>query len=118
PGLVFTNAHVLNMISPGSSKPTKITMFINPGTPKERMIPHQRIEILAVDRAMDLALLRVNGEADMPPPLPTRPSSELRDLEKLVLIGYPAGRTLAMINKSTKPPGVSLGSAVVSGRPR
>lgn len=113
PGLVFTNAHVLNMLSPGSTKPTKITLFINPGTPKEREIPHQRVEILAVDRAMDLALLRITGEADLPPPLPTRPSTELRDLEKLVLIGYPRGRTLSMLNKSTKPPAVSLGSAIV-----
>lgn len=112
-GLIFTNAHVIHMIAPGSPKPAKLTIFLNPGTPKEREIPHQRIEILAVDREMDLALLRVLNETELPIPLKTRPSNELRDLEKLIVLGYPGGFRLAERNKSSKPPAVTVNETKV-----
>ncbi|OWK37746.1 trypsin-like peptidase domain-containing protein [Fimbriiglobus ruber] len=113
-GLVFTNAHVLGMKLPGSSKPVKVTIFINPGTPQQREIPNERLEILAVDRDMDLALMRILNESDLPAPLYTRPSRDLRDLEKLVVLGYPGGRRLSAGNKSTKPPAVTVTATNVS----
>lgn len=112
-GLIFTNAHVLFMDTPGSSKPAKITAFVSPGTPQEREVPHQRIEVLAVDRAMDLAVLRVSGEANLPKPLTTRPSAELRELEKLIVLGYPGGRRLSLLNRSAKPPAVTISETKV-----
>ena len=102
--LVFTNAHVLSMKNPGSQKPKKLTIYINPGTNQERIIPHARIEILAVDREADLAVLKINNETNLPIPLKIRPSRELNDLEPLVVIGYPGGRLMSRMNNSTRAP--------------
>ena len=106
--LIFTNAHVLDMTAPNAAKPKKITVYINPGTNKERVIPHSKLEILAVDRFADLAILRVINEANLPVPLKIRPSAEIRDVEPLVVIGYPSGRGLSSITGSTKAPQVSV----------
>jgi len=106
--LIFTNAHVLDMTAPNASKPKKITVYINPGTNKERIIPHSKLEILAVDRFADLAILRVMNETNLPTPLKIRASAEIRDVEPLVVIGYPSGRGLSMITGSTKAPQVSV----------
>ncbi|OWK35847.1 hypothetical protein FRUB_08410 [Fimbriiglobus ruber] len=112
--LIFTNAHVIGMKAPGSPRPAKVTAYINPGTPDQREIPHERIEILAVDRDMDLAMLRVLREPNLPTPLRLRPSRELRDLEKLIALGFPGGRRLSARNKSSKPPAVTVTATNVS----
>lgn len=109
--LIFTNAHVLHMIAPGSPKPAKVTVWVNPGTPQEKEIPHNKLEILAVDREMDLGVLRVLNESGLPPPLKVRPSAELRDLERLVVLGYPGGFRLSERNRSAKPPAVTIAEA-------
>ena len=98
--LIFTNAHVVGMKSPGSKKPVKMTAYLHSGTPQQKEIPHSRLEILAVDREADLAVIRVLNEPGMPPPLETRPSAELSELEKAVILGFPGGYTLAEITKS------------------
>lgn len=106
PNLIVTNAHVLGMETPNSLPPKKVTVFINPGTPQEKEIPHEKLEILAVDRDADLALLKVRNmdASQLPPPLQVRPTRELRDLEPVVVIGYPGGSRLSAINRSRKPP--------------
>jgi S1-C subfamily serine protease len=111
--LIFTNAHVIGMKSPGSPKPAKLTVWVNPGTPQEKEIPHAKLEILAVDREMDLAVIRVMNETGLPPTMKVRPSSELRDLERLVVLGYPGGERLSEKNRSTKPPAVTIAEARV-----
>lgn len=111
--LIFTNAHVIGMIVPGSPKPAKLTVWVNPGTPQEKEIPHAKMEILAVDRDMDLAVIKVMNETGLPAPLKVRPSSELRDLERLVVLGYPGGTRLAKKNMSDKPPAVTIAEARV-----
>ncbi|MGL6076855.1 MAG: trypsin-like peptidase domain-containing protein [Fimbriiglobus sp.] len=103
--LIFTNAHVMHMLSPGAPKPKKITVWVNPGTNQERVIPHSRLELLTVDRDADLAVIRVLNEKDLPTPLKIRPSAELKDLENLVVVGYPGGRLLSKIgSKSNRAP--------------
>ena len=112
--LIFTNAHVLSMKAPNAVKPKKITVYINPGTNKERIIPHSKLEILAVDRFADLAILRVLNETDLPTPLKIRPSSELRDVEPLVVIGYPSGRRVSAMAGSTKAPQATVNTTSFS----
>ncbi len=114
PNLIFTNAHVMGMLAPGASKPKKITIFVNPGTNQEKVIPHAKLELISVDRFADLAILRVLNETDLPTPLQIRPSSELRDLEPLVVVGYPNGRTPAANNKSTRAPQVTINTTSFS----
>jgi S1-C subfamily serine protease len=104
PNLVFTNAHVVDMLAPNAEKPKKITVWVNPGTNKERIVPHAHMEILAVDRFADLCVIRVLNEADLPVPLKIRPSQQIRDLEPLVIIGYPGGRLMSRMTNSTKAP--------------
>jgi S1-C subfamily serine protease len=97
PNIVFTNAHVLGMKSPGSPPPVKITMYVNSGergqTPgvSQREIPNNRIKILGVDRDNDLAILQIIGEKDLPEPLKVRPTLELRETQKLATFGFPYG---------------------------
>ncbi len=112
--LVFTNAHVLSMKNPGSQKPKKLTIYINPGTNQERIIPHARIEILAVDREADLAVLKITNETNLPIPLKIRPSRELNDLEPLVVIGYPGGRLMSRMNNSTRAPQATVNTTSFS----
>ena len=113
PNLVWTNAHVISMIAPGSKKPKKLTMVFYPGTNQEREVPNNRIEILAVDRNMDLALLRVNSEPNLPPPLPIRLSAGLRDRELLIPLGYPGGKKQSYLSRNTKPPAVTVSETKV-----
>jgi S1-C subfamily serine protease len=109
PGLVWTNAHVLQMKSPGSKEPRKITMYLNAGTPEQREIPHSRIKILAVDRDIDLALLQVVNEKDLPVPLKVKPSEELIPTQGLNTIGYPFGSLPGQIGgRSRREPEVSI----------
>jgi S1-C subfamily serine protease len=111
--LIFTNAHVVAMKAPGSPKPAKITAYIHSGTPQQREIPHSRLEILAVDREADLAVIRVLNESDLPAPLQVRPSAELPELEKAVILGFPGGYTLARITGSDKQPSVTVNPSSV-----
>jgi len=108
PGFVFTNAHVIGMKSPGSKEPKKITLFLNTGTPEQREIPHQRVKILAVDREIDLALIQVIGEKDLPVPLKVKPSLDLLEGQGLNTVGFPFGSMLSRIGRDRKPPEVSV----------
>src|SRR5262245_6905854 len=38
PGLVITNAHVLNMLDPDSRKPVKVDVIVNAGTDKSKTL--------------------------------------------------------------------------------
>jgi S1-C subfamily serine protease len=113
PNLIFTNAHVVGMKSRGAPKPAKMTVYLNPGTAKQREIPHSRLEILAVDREADLAVVKVLNETDLPSPLQTRPSAELPELEKAIILGFPGGYTLSRITKSDKQPAVTVNPSSV-----
>lgn len=109
PGLIFTNAHVIGMKAPGSKEPRKITAYLNSGTDDQREIQHSRLKILAVDRDIDLALLQVIGERDLPVPLPVKPSADLVEGQGLKTFGFPFGyRTRAFSGQTKKEPEVSV----------
>ena len=88
-----------------------MTVYLHPGTPQQKEIPHSRLEILAVDRDIDLAVLRVLNEPDLPPPLKVRPSGRaVASLEKAVILGYPGGSSSGRADtKSSKPPACRSG---------
>jgi S1-C subfamily serine protease len=115
PGLIVTNAHVIGMKHLGSKPPAKVSVFLNSGTDKQQLYEGPSIKILGVDHENDLAILQiVNPGNALPAPLAIRPSSELRDLDKLVVLGFPGGRRLSERNGSTKAPVISTTMTQVS----
>ncbi len=115
PGMIVTNAHVLGMLYVGAKEPAKITVFLDSGVKgQQKQFEGPKVKVLAVDRETDLAVLQLVGEADLPPPLPTRPATKLRELDKLVCLGFPGGRRLAVRNQSTEPPTVTVTASAVS----
>jgi len=92
PNLVFTNAHVLGMLSNTSGPPTKIDVVVNSGEPEEFMRPGQ---LLGVDRANDLGIIRVGeGSEKLPEPLPVDTTLNLTELQKVYIFGFPFGASL------------------------
>ncbi len=104
PGLVFTNAHVLNMTAPDSKPPAKLTFHLYKQDKSsgarfqyDRTIPNARIKVLGVDRHNDLAVLSVTNEPDLPTPLQVRASSELETLQKITVFGFPLSYNVASV---------------------
>jgi S1-C subfamily serine protease len=115
PGLVVTNAHVLGMKYPGARPPANVTVYTDSGVKgTQKQFDGQKVKILAVDRDMDLAVLQIVNEPDLPPPLSIRPAAQTQELDKLVCLGFPGGRRLADRNRSTDPPAVTVTESAVS----
>ncbi len=115
PGMIVTNAHVLGMLYVGAKEPAKITVFLDSGVKgQQKQFEGPKVKVLAVDREADLAVLQIVNERDLPPPLPARPATKTRELDKLVCLGFPGGRRLAVRNQSTEPPTVTVTSSAVS----
>jgi tetratricopeptide (TPR) repeat protein/S1-C subfamily serine protease len=92
PGLVFTNAHVLGMLSAGSPMAEQVSVVVHSGEPKEFTLPAQ---VLGVDRENDLAVLRVKGRAGrLPAPLALDTSRALTLVQKVYIFGFPFGTSL------------------------
>ena len=108
PGLIFTNAHVLHMIAPHSPMPKKVTVYLNSGTQEQREIPHSRIKILAVDQDIDLAVLQVVNEPNLPSPLKVKLSSDLLEAQGLTTFGFPLAYLLSTSGRSKKEPEISV----------
>jgi len=102
PGLIFTNAHVIHMIAPHSPPPKKITVFLNSGAPEQREIPHSRIKILAVDQDIDLAVLQVINEPNLPSPLKLKPSVDLVEAQGVTTFGFPLSYILSSVSGGSK----------------
>ncbi len=91
PGLVVSNAHVLGMLHTGE-KPKKIDVVINSGEPTEE---HRSATVLGVDQDDDLALLQLDGDrSSLPPPLAVDYLSQLAELQKVYVFGFPFGNQL------------------------
>ena len=90
PGLVLTNAHVLAMLRKESPPPQKIEVTCQSGEPDARTFT---ATILGVDRASDLAILRVIGN-DLPPPLEVKPAADLIETQTVYVVGFPLGKQL------------------------
>ena len=93
PNIVVTNAHVVDMLGRDAKPPLKIEIVMNTGTNEERIIPHSSIKILAVDGRIDLAILEVSGQKDLPPPLKVRNAEELKESQRLRIFGFPLGNS-------------------------
>ncbi len=102
PGLVFTNAHVLGMKAPYSPLPKKVTVYLNSGTQEQREIPHSRIKILAVDQDIDLAVLQIINEPNLPSPLKLKPSADLIEAQGLTTFGFPLSYILSAVSGGSK----------------
>ncbi len=114
--LIITNAHVLGMKVPNSPEPKKLTAYLNAGTPDQIEIPHSKLKILAVDRQMDLAIIRVSSMPNMPSPLKVRLSSTLRETETVYTVGFPLGSDFStVVGQTRKEPSVSVRTTSVAG---
>jgi tetratricopeptide (TPR) repeat protein/S1-C subfamily serine protease len=91
-GLVITNAHVLGMLNPGSPMPAQVRVVVHSGEDEEFTLVAQ---VLAVDRARDLGVLRVkSGARRLPAPLPVDTSRTLELTQKVYIFGFPFGKNL------------------------
>jgi S1-C subfamily serine protease/Tfp pilus assembly protein PilF len=92
PGLVFTNAHVLGMKSPGSAAPARVDVVVHSGEPQEFTLLGK---VLGVDRHNDLGVVRVQAAADrLPAPLAVAGSENVSLVQKVYVFGFPFGATL------------------------
>jgi S1-C subfamily serine protease len=90
PGIVLTNAHVLGMLVGRTRRPQKVDVVLHSGETNERTLPG---EILEVDRASDLAVLRVRG-SNLPEPLPVHEAKNLQETQQVYVCGFPFGVNL------------------------
>jgi S1-C subfamily serine protease len=91
PGLIVTNAHVIDMKDQFSTTPEQVHVTLWNGEPQEKRLD---AEVLGVDRAADLALLRFvhNGEYEqtsVPAPLAIAPSKKLHETQRVFIFGFP-----------------------------
>jgi S1-C subfamily serine protease len=91
PGVVITNAHVLGMLQAQSRPPANVDVVVHSGEPGKELV--LRGQVAGVDRATDLAVVRVptNG---LPAPLPVDSAHNLQELQKVYLFGFPFGKKL------------------------
>jgi S1-C subfamily serine protease len=100
PGLIVTNAHVLQMLDPESRKPTKVEVTINSGTDQSRTLV---AKVLGVDRGSDLALVRIEDK-EPPAPLKLGATKGLNETQPVFVFGFPFGQQLGKeitVNKSS-----------------
>ena len=89
-GIIVTNAHVVGMLGATSRHPKQVEVVQDSGLPTEtKMIG----EVLGVDRASDLAIVRVPDNAKLPTPL-TLASEAPTKLQKVYIFGFPFGEKL------------------------
>lgn len=88
-GVVITNAHVIGMLSPNSKPPSRVTVTVHSGEANEMSVVGK---ILGVDRASDLAVLRIEGK--LPAPLQFGLKDELFETQKAYIFGFPFGAQL------------------------
>ncbi|MSQ95083.1 MAG: serine protease [Gemmataceae bacterium] len=89
-GIVVTNAHVLGMMMSTSLPPRDVLVTLNSGQPGEMKM---RGEVLGVDRASDLAVVRVS-ERGLPAPLRLETDRKLVETQSVYISGFPFGESL------------------------
>jgi S1-C subfamily serine protease len=112
PGIIVTNAHVVGMLSAGSTEPRNLDVVINSGAPGEKTV---KGKVLGVDRVNDLAVVRVPSEG-MPPPLPVETAASLSETQDIYVFGYPYGKALGNNGGAAGPrsnPSISIDKASV-----
>jgi S1-C subfamily serine protease len=88
-GYIATNAHVAG---PNKTRPP-VDVYFNSGLPSEKRLLGA---IVAVDEAVDLAIVKVklNGW-DAPPPIPTEKEVDCYETMPVYMFGFPFGEALA-----------------------
>jgi predicted Zn finger-like uncharacterized protein len=90
PNIILTNAHVVGMLHPDAARPKSIEVEQNGGTREEK---RYAAELLGVDRQVDLAVLRVK-QPSLPPPLEVKSAKNLRQTQRVWVVGFPFGDQL------------------------
>ena len=90
PGLVLTNAHVLNMLDPESRKPVKVEVTVHSGTDQSKTLAGT---VVGVDRNGDLGLVRIDAKG-LPAPLVLGTAENLNETENVYCFGFPFGDEL------------------------
>jgi serine/threonine protein kinase len=90
-GIVLTNAHVVHMLEPGTEEPDDITVIVKKGTTDQKEL---KGKVLAVDRTMDLAVIRVDPTG-LPPPLEVKTTSGLQATQQVFVCGFPLGELVS-----------------------
>src|SRR5207244_13039637 len=94
PGIVITNCHVVGMMSKSNRVPEKIEVILDSGLPTERKLDGK---VLMVDRDIDLATVRVQGD-NLPEPLKVKAAADpaaLPNATTLTVLGFPLGTGVA-----------------------
>jgi hypothetical protein len=99
-GLLITNEHVVR-------DDKEVTVVFNPALKEQNVLP---AKVLRTDKSRDLALLRVEGQHDLPV-LPLGSTEEIAELADVVICGFPFGEILAVPNEY---PAISINSGTIT----
>ena len=113
PGIVVTAAHLLGMVDRSSRPPISIDVYFNAGTPNVKKFP---AKILTVDQLNDLCVLQFSGGKDMPEPMTIVPSTDLRETQRLAVVGYPGQGVNQQFSMDPMSVKVSFRNSYVIGR--
>jgi S1-C subfamily serine protease len=91
PGYVITNAHVIGQTMEKVEKYKEIQVVIDSGLPNQRRLP---ATLLKADRELDLALLKVDVPAPVPPLLEVIDAYKLKETQEVYIFGFPGGESL------------------------
>ena len=91
PRIVVTNAHVLGMLQASSKPPRQVEVTLHSGEPNQLKLTG---EVLGVDRASDLAIVRVPPNAGLPSPLQLENERKLIETQPVYIFGFPLGAQL------------------------
>jgi S1-C subfamily serine protease len=90
-GIVLTNAHVVHMIEPGTDEPEDITVIVRKGETDAKELKGR---VLAVDRTVDLAVVKVDP-AGLPPALEVKSTTGLQPTQQVWVCGFPLGEVVS-----------------------
>jgi hypothetical protein len=94
-GIFLTNEHA---VSQGGT----VSLYLQPGTKNARVL---QAKVLRADKGLDLALLQVAGEKELPT-LPLAADSNLTETDEVIAFGFPFGQRLAP--GQTEAPAISV----------
>lgn len=102
-GLFITNEHVVRGAEKG-----EVRLVLNPSLDDQRIF---KAKVVRVDKALDLALLRVEGAKDLPS-LPLGSIKDVAELAEVVACGFPLGFALA--TEKQQYPAISMNAGSVT----
>jgi hypothetical protein len=108
-GLFVTNEHVIR-----EAGTAPIKLVLDAGTKTQRVL---QAKVIRRDKALDLALLHVEGETKLPA-LALGSDDDLTELMELVAFGFPFGRALSVDREEYPTISVNVGSVTALRRNR